>query len=82
MGIEKVLVTQEYTHTYCMRKSIDASDCMWVRLKSNFQEAYLEREELKHTSGVSGYGSANNVKNGDMEDTFMNFVSATASRDT
>ena len=47
----------------------------------HFQEAYLDREELEQTTSVAGYGSANNVKHGEMEDSFMNFVSATAARD-
>ena len=49
--------------------------------KAHFQSSYLYREELEQTSGVLGYGSANNVKHVKMEDAFVNFVSATASRD-
>ena len=72
---------QEYTHAYCAWKSIAADNCTWVRFKSYFKEAYLEREEIEHTDGAEGYGRANNVKHGDMEDAFMIFASATAARD-
>ena len=54
---------------------------MWVRFKSHFQESYLDREEIEKTDGAAGYGSSNNVKHGDMEDTFMKFASDTAARD-
>ena len=47
-----------------------------------FQEAYLDREELKHTTGAPGYGSAKHFKHREMEDVFMNLVSDTEARDT
>ena len=52
-----------------------------MRLKAHFQEAYLDREKLEQISGVEWDGSANNVKYGEMEYAFMNFVLATADQD-
>ena len=52
-----------------------------MRLKPHFQEAYIDREGLEQTAGAAGYGSANNTKQGKMEDDFMNFASTTASQD-
>ena len=72
MGITKTLTTQEYTHAYCMWNSITADYCAWVRFKENFQESCLDREYPEQTAGAEGYGSANNVKYGEMEDAFMN----------
>ena len=80
MGVAKILVAQEYTYEYCMWKSLTANDRTWVRFKAHFQEAYLDREELKQTAGAAGYGTANYVKYGKIEDAFMNFASATAAR--
>ena len=66
MGVAKMLETQEYTHTYRMWKSITADDNIWLRFKAHFQEACLEIEDLEQMSGAEGYGSANNVKHGEM----------------
>ena len=63
-----------------MWNSIVAGNRTWVRFKSRFQGSYLDREELKQTAGVAGYKSANNVKHGDMEDTFMHLESATSEK--
>ena len=41
----------------------------------------MNKGGLKQTAGASGYGSAKNVKYREMEDSFMNFASATAARD-
>ena len=82
MGVAKILVTQEYTHAYCMWKIIAADNCTCVRLKFNFQEAHLEIEQLEQTAGAPGYGSVNSIKNGEIQDAFMDFESATASRDS
>ena len=57
-----------------MWKTIAANEHTWVRFKAHFQEALFEREELDTTEGESGYGRANNVKHGDMEDAFMKFA--------
>ena len=64
-----------------MCKSIVEDNRTWAQLKSKFQEAYLDREYLKQTAGAARYGTAHNVKSGDMEDYFMNFVSDTEARD-
>ena len=64
-----------------MWKSIAEDNCTWVRLRSHFQRAYLDREEIDHTAGTAGYGSANNFKNGDMEDALTNLVTDTAAMD-
>ena len=82
MGVVKILATQEYTHGYHMWKSIADNDCTRVIYKAHFQEAYLDREELKHTAGAAGYGLANNEKEGKMENSFIDFASATPARDT
>ena len=68
MGVAKILSTQEYQHAYRMWKSIAADNIMWVRFKSHFQEACMDREDLEQTAREAGYGSANNVKHGEMED--------------
>ena len=81
MGVTNILVTQEYKHAYCMWKSIAADNRIQARLKSHFQEAYLDKEELEKTARISGCGSPNNLKHGEMEDAFMNFASATSARD-
>ena len=81
MGIERILVIQEYTDIYRMWKSIAANDWTWVQFKAHLQEAYLERKELYQTTGSAVYESINNEKHGKMEDAFMNFSSATASWD-
>ena len=81
MGVAKILATQEYKHAYHMWKSIAADNCTWVRFKSHFQEACLDREELDQTSGAAGYGSSNNVKHIVMEDSSMHLASATEARD-
>ena len=81
MGVATFLATQEYKHAYHMRKSIAADNCTWVRFKSHFQEACLEREELDQTAGAAGYGSSKNVKHGDMEDSSTHLASATEARD-
>ena len=47
MGVAKILATQEYTHANSMWKSIAANDRTWVRFKKNFQEANLDRKNLK-----------------------------------
>ena len=52
-----------------------------MRFKAHLQEAYLDREELEQTSVAACYGSANNIKNGEMEDAFTNFASEIAARD-
>ena len=80
MGIAKIMATQEYIHVYRMWNSIAADNRTWVQFKSHFQESYIDREYLRQTAGVVGYGSANNVKHSEMEDSFMNFASATATR--
>ena len=41
----------------------------------------MDRKELGKTAGAAGYGSSNNVKCGEMEDTFINFASATSAWD-
>ena len=77
MGISHILETQEYTHAYQMWEIILANKRTQVRFKNKFQEAYLGREELEQTEGAAGYGSANNVKHGEMDNAFMNFASVT-----
>ena len=57
-----------------MRKTIASNELTWVRFKAHFQEACFEREELDTTEGEAGYGRANNVKHGEMEDEFMEFA--------
>ena len=37
MGVAIIMVTQEYTHTYCMWNSSVEDKCTWVRFKSHFQ---------------------------------------------
>ena len=81
MGVAKMMATQEYTHAYRMLKSIAADNRTWVQFKSHFQEAYLDREDIEPTAWAAGYGSAKNLKHGEMEDAFMNFVLATVARD-
>ena len=81
MGVAKILATQEYTHAYFMWNIITADDLTWVRFKANFQEAYLDRKDIKQTAGGAGYVSAKSVKHGKMEDDFMNFASDTAAKD-
>ena len=65
-----------------MWKSLIANERTWVSFKELFQEEYLDKEELDQTSWVEGYGSANNVKHSEIEDTFMNFGSVTAACDS
>ena len=65
-----------------MRKSIVTDNRTWVQFKSHFQESYLDIEDPEQTAGAVGYGSDINVKHGEIEDAFMNFASATASRGT
>ena len=48
--------------------------------QNEFQEAYLNREELKK-GGDGRIREQKHLKHGEMEETFMNFVSATAERD-
>ena len=62
MVIAQFLLTQEYTHSYCVWKNISVKKRTWVHFKTYFQESYLYREELEQTAGAAGYGSANNVK--------------------
>ena len=38
MGVAKILVTQEYTCSYCMLKSITENKRTWVSFKAHFQE--------------------------------------------
>ena len=58
-----------------MWKIITANESTWLPLKEHFQEAYLDREELEKISGAAGYGSAHNVKHGEMEDSIIHFAS-------
>ena len=37
MGVAKILATQEYTHVYCMWKSIAADERTLVHFKEHFQ---------------------------------------------
>ena len=53
-----------------------------VWFKSNFQDTELYIEDIEQTGGAAGYGSANNVKHGEMEDAFTNLAHAIALRDT
>ena len=80
MGVARIMETEECTHVYRMWKSIAEDNHTWVWLKSHFQEACIDREEIEQTSGAAGYGSANSVKHGEMEDTFMVFASAAAEK--
>ena len=48
--------------------------------QNEFQETYLNREELKK-GGDGRIRDQKHLKHGEMEETFMNFVSATAARD-
>ena len=66
---------------YCIWKSIIDDDRTWVRLEAHFQGAYLDREEIEQTAGAAGYGSPNNANHGEIEDTFMNFATATEALD-
>ena len=81
MGIAKIFVKQEYTHVYRMWKSIKDYDCTWVRFKAHIQESCLYRKELEQTVGYAVYWNANNIKHGELEDAFTDFVSATAAQD-
>ena len=67
-----------------MWKIISANDRTRVRLKEIFQESNLDREDIKQTERDEGYGygRANNVKQGEMEDAFMNFALATEAQDS
>ena len=38
MEVAKILVTQEYTCSYCMLKSITENKRTWVSFKAHFQE--------------------------------------------
>ena len=40
-----------------MWKSIAVDDLIRVSFKAHFQEAYLDKEKLKQTTGESGYGA-------------------------
>ena len=82
MGIAQILSTQEYTHEYCMWKSIASNELTWVSFEAHLQEAYLDREELEKKPEVACYSSVNNVKHGKMEDAFMNFASVISARDS
>ena len=64
-----------------MCKSIAANDCTCVRCKENFNEACLDREELKQTAGVASYGSANNANHSKIEDDSTNFALDISARD-
>ena len=76
MGVAKILATQEYTHAYSMWKSTTYDERTWVSLKAHLQETYLDSYEIEKSVGAAGYGSTNN-KHCEMDDTFMNFASAT-----
>ena len=80
MGVAKILATQEYTHAYHMWKSIADDEHTSMHFKLYFREAYIYRYELEQTAVSMGYGSANNVNHGEIEDAFVNFELATASR--
>ena len=41
----------------------------------------MDREEIEQIAGAAGYGRSNNIKHGEMEDSFMNFTSVTAAWD-
>ena len=82
MGVAKCLATQEYAYSYRMWKSTEADNRKRVPFKSHFQDAYLDREDTKQTAGSAGYGSAKNVKHGEIEDDFMNLALATSARDS
>ena len=73
MGIAQTPTTQEYTHVYHMWERIEYNKRKWAHFNARFQEVYLDRQELEQTAGETVYASTNNVKQGDMEDTFMNF---------
>ena len=75
------MATHEYTHAYRMWKSVTVDNSTWVWFKLNFQESYLDIEELEQTAGAAGYESTNSVKHGEMEDAFMNFESDIEARD-
>ena len=64
-----------------MWKSIATNDRTWVRFKSNFQEAYLDKGYIEQMKGERGYGSANNVNHVEMEDAFMSLVLEIAAQD-
>ena len=51
-------------------------------VKDKFAGGMPYREHIKQKEVESGYGSANNIKHGDMDDAFMNFLSAAAAQDT
>ena len=80
MGVTKIFAKQEYTHVYLMWKSVQTNQGIQVRFKEYFQKAYLDRDALKQIAGEAGYGSANNVKHGEMEHASMKFSSATAAQ--
>ena len=82
MGVAKCLATQEYAYSYRMWKSTEADNRKRVPFKSHFQDAYLDREDTKQTAGSAGYGSAKNVKHGEIEDDFINLALATSARDS
>ena len=81
MVISQIFITQSSTHVYRMLKRISGNERTLVNFKSHFKEAYLDQEELEQTVGVSRYGSANDVKHGEMEDASINvFVSNGSNR--
>ena len=65
-----------------MWNSITANDLTRGFLKENLQSSYLDREKLDQTEVSADCSSANNVKHGEMEDTFMNFAFAIAAHDS
>ena len=64
-----------------MWKSIADDYFIWMRFKAHIQELNLDREELEQTVRSASYEITNNVKNGETEEAFMDFVLATAAWD-